>query len=123
MMIECSKDFMSKGVKGGRRSVVIGFVVATVLVITVTSFVRSTSSALLCSSCLVLCISTMGGMINFVLVCVFVVRLRFSLIDDIFVKGSVISSIDEIFAEDKSEESILLLSNCTLKFVLIFCSN
>ena len=123
MMIECSQYFMYKGVKGGRRSVVIDFFVATVLVITVTSFVRFTSSASLCSSCLVLCISTMGGMINFVLVCVFVVRLRFSLIVDIFVKGSVISSIDEIFAEDKSEESILLLSNCSLKFVLIFCSN
>ena len=86
--------------KIGRQSVVVWSAIATALAITVASFVRSKFSASLLSTCFVfiLFISTVGGTLIawliVVLVFVFDVELRISLMDEVLVDVSVISSIN-----------------------------
>ena len=98
---------MSEGVKGGRRSVLVGLVFATSLTMTVDNVLKSRSLVVL-----VLTISTEGGIWlhwfdeNVVVVCFTgnVLATDLSLVD-----GSVISSIDEILAEDRMVVNNLLL--------------
>ena len=98
---------MSEGVKGGRRSVLVGLVFATSLTMTVDNVLKSRSLVVL-----VLTISTEGGIWlhwfdeNVVVVC-FTGNV---LATDLYlVDGSVISSIDEILAEDRMVVNNLLL--------------
>jgi len=98
---------MSEGVKGGRRSVLVGLVFATSLTMTVDNVLISRSLVVL-----VLTISTEGGIWlhwfdeNVVVVC-FTGNV---LATDLYlVDGSVISSIDEILAEDRMVVNNLLL--------------
>ena len=99
-MIEWSQNLISDGVNGGRRSVLVGSSVATALAITVAKVIMSISVGE------VVFISTKGRIFFawFVLYC---------LMDGIVVDISVISSIDEILAEDRREVNSLLLSTRT----------
>ena len=59
VVMECSQDLISEGVNGGRRSVLVGFGVATALSITVASVVMYRYNVLLFVD--VVCILTEGG--------------------------------------------------------------
>ena len=98
---------MLEGVKGGRRSVLAGLAFATALAMDVDNVLISRSGVVLVST-----ISTEGGIWlhwfdeNVVVVC-FTGNV---LATDLYlVDGSVISSIDEILAEDRMVVNNLLL--------------
>ena len=98
---------MSEGVKGGRRSVLVGLVFAVVFAMAVDNVLISRSGVVLVST-----ISTEGGIWlhlfdeNGVVVCFTGDELATDLK---VVDGYVISSIDEILAEDRRVVNNLLL--------------
>ena len=103
IIIEWSQVLVSEGVKGGRRSVFVGLALATALAIAVDNVTMFRSVDWLVST-----ISTVGGLCtllfeeNVVVVLVGCSFWKLVSIDLYVVEGSVISSIDEILAEDRS---------------------